>query len=56
MTFQAHSAFQWWGWEDKACGKFLSLLKLIKLNLSAVLQMFHCDQKLLQKACLWIIF
>lgn len=37
---------------DKACGKLLSLLKLIKLNLSAVLHMFPCDQKLLQKACL----
>lgn len=41
---------------DRACGKFLSLLKLIKLNLSAVLQLFPYDQKLLQNACLGIIF
>lgn len=31
-------------------------IKADKLNLLAVLQMFPCDQKLLRKACLWIIF
>lgn len=49
MTFQAYSFSELKlsvaRLGDRAGGKFLSLLKLLKLNLSVVPQMFPCHQK-----------